>query len=233
MALAVDSGRLQREVEERADAARVLAHVGDGVLLVDRGGVIRLWNPAAETITGFAAASVLDHSVGEAIPGWQELVERIPVARSRESVHAETLPLETEHGERWLSISAVRFFGGTVYAFRDVSDDRRLQELKADFVATASHELRTPLAAVYGAAQTLKRHDFALDEAGRERFISMIVDESDRLGRIVNDILLASQLDADRLVVSPEPFDAADLVERVVVPARPRTPPGVSVDVSS
>ena len=92
MALAIDSGGLQREVEERADAARVLAHVGDGVFLVDRGGVIRLWNPAAETITGFAAASVLDHSVGEAIPGWQALVERIPVAHSREPVHAETLP---------------------------------------------------------------------------------------------------------------------------------------------
>ena len=231
MALAVDSGRLQREVEERADAARVLAHVGDGVLLVDRGGVIRLWNPAAETITGFAAASVLDHSVGEAIPGWQELVERIPVARSRESVHAETLPLETEHGERWLSISAVRFFGGTVYAFRDVSDDRRLQELKADFVATASHELRTPLAAVYGAAQTLKRHDFALDEAGRERFVSLIVDESDRLGRIVNEILLANQLDARQVEMAAEPFDALDLLDRVVESVRTHAPPNVVLAV--
>src|ERR671919_2891875 len=231
MALAVDSGRLQREVEERADAARVLAHVGDGVLLVDRGGVIRLWNPAAETITGFAAASVLDHSVGEAIPGWQELVERIPVARSRESVHAETLPLETEHGERWLSISAVRFFGGTVYAFRAVSDDRRLQELKADFVATASHELRTPLAAVYGAAQTLKRHDFALDEAGRERFVSLIVDESDRLGRIVNEILLANQLDARQVEMAAEPFDALDLLDRVVESVRTHAPQDITFDV--
>jgi PAS domain S-box-containing protein len=231
MALAIDNGRLQREVEERADAARVLAHVGDAVFFVDRGGVIRLWNPAAETITGLAAASVLDHSVGETIPGWQALVERIPVANSREPVHAETLPLETEQGERWISISAAEFFGGTVYAFRDVSDDRRLQELKADFVATASHELRTPLAAVYGAAQTLRRHDFALDEAGRERFVSLIVDESDRLGRIVNEILLANQLDAGQLDVTNEPFDALDLLDRVVESVRTHAPPNIVLTI--
>jgi two-component system, OmpR family, phosphate regulon sensor histidine kinase PhoR len=231
MALAIDTGGLQREVEERADAARVLAHVGDGVFLVDRGGVIRLWNPAAETITGFAAASVLDHSVGEAIPGWQALVERIPVAHSREPVHAETLPLETEEGERWISISAVQFFGGTVFAFRDVTDDRRLQELKADFVATASHELRTPLAAVYGAAQTLRRHDFALDEAGRERFVSLIVDESDRLGRIVNEILLANQLEARQIDTASEPFEALDFLDRVIESVRTHAPPNIVLTI--
>jgi PAS domain S-box-containing protein len=226
-ALAVENGRLHREVEERADAARVLAYVGDGVFLLDRGGVIRLWNPAAETITGFAAASVLDRSAAEAIPGWQGLVDRIPVADSPEPLHAETLPLDTGRGERWISISGVDFFDGTVYAFRDVTDEHRVQELKAEFVATASHELRTPLAAVYGAAQTLRRHDFALDEAGRERFVSLIVDESDRLGRIVNEILLANQLDAGQVHITSEPFDAPDLLERVVESVRAHAPAGI------
>ena len=139
----------------------------------------------------------------------------------------ETFPLETVRGERWISISGVDFFGGIVYAFRDVTDARRLEELKADFVATASHELRTPLAAVYGAAQTLRRHDFALDEAGRNRFVSLIVDESERLNRIVNEILLANQLDAGRLDLVDEPFDADDLVHRVVESAREHGPPGI------
>ena len=232
-ALAVDNARLYREVEERADAARVLTYVGDGVFLLDRAGVIRLWNPAAEVITGVAASAVVGHAASEAMPGWQGLAERVPVVSSREPGRAETVPLETGKGERWISISGVEFFGGTVYAFRDVTEERRLDELKAEFVATASHELRTPLAAVYGAAQTLRRHDFVLDEAGRDRFLSLIVDESERLSRIVNEILLANQLDADRLDVSREPFDAADLVERVVDSVRTHTPPGVSVDVVS
>jgi PAS domain S-box-containing protein len=232
-ALAVDNARLYREVEERADAARVLTYVGDGVFLLDRAGVVRLWNPAAESITGLTAPGVVGHPVAEAIPGWQALVDRIPVVSSNEPGRAETVPVETSKGERWISISGVEFFGGTVYAFRDVTEERRLDELKAEFVATASHELRTPLAAVYGAAQTLRRHDFVLDEAGRDRFLSLIVDESERLGRIVSEILLANQLDADRLDVSREPFDPADLVERVVDSVRTHTPPGVTIDINS
>jgi two-component system phosphate regulon sensor histidine kinase PhoR len=98
-------------------------------------------------------------------------------------------------------------------------------------VATASHELRTPLAAVYGAAQTLRRHDFALDEAGRERFVSLIVDESDRLGRIVNEILLANQLDAGQLDMTIEPFDALDLLDRVVESVRTHAPPNITLAV--
>ncbi|HEY7562440.1 MAG TPA: PAS domain S-box protein [Gaiellaceae bacterium] len=229
-ALAVDNAHLTREVEEAADAARVLTYVADGVTLVDRTGTIRLWNPAAEAITGLPSDAVLGHTAAEAIAGWKTLAQRIPVGPASEPVMPETLPLETERGERWISISGVDFFGGTVYAFRDLTDAHRLEELKADFVATASHELRTPLAAVYGAAQTLRRHDFALDEAGRDRFVSLIVDESERLNRIVNEILLANQLDAGRLDLIDEPFDPGDLVERVVESAREHGPPGITLE---
>jgi PAS domain S-box-containing protein len=229
-ALALDDARLHAEVEERADAARVLTYVADAVILVDRAGVIRLWNPAAEAITGLSSAAVLGREAASSIPGWEALADRIPVGGVPDPVPPSTLPLETERGERWISISGVQFFGGTVYAFRDLTEDRRLEELKADFLATASHELRTPLAAVYGAAQTLRRHDFALDEAGRERFVALIVDESERLGRIVNEILLANQLELGRLELSREPFDPVDLVERVVEATRIHAPPGIELD---
>ena len=227
MALAIDNARLTRDVEESADAARVLTYVADGVVLVDQTGAIRLWNPAAEAIIGLTSDKVIGRAAGDAIAGWKALADRIPVGTAAESVQPETFPFETERGERWISISGVDFFGGIVYAFRDVTDARRLEELKADFVATASHELRTPLAAVYGAAQTLRRHDFALDEAGRNRFVSLIVDESERLNRIVNEILLANQLDAGRLDLVEEPFDASDLIHRVVESAREHGPPRI------
>jgi PAS domain S-box-containing protein len=233
IALALDRARLHREVEERADAARVLEHVGDGVLLLDRRGIIRLWNPAAEAITSIDSESVIGHPAAEAIPGWQDAVDTVPLAASPDPGHDEVvIPIETSRGERWISISGVRFFGGTVYAFRDLTDVRQLEEIKADFIATASHELRTPLAAVYGAAQTLLRHDFALDEVGRDRFVSLIADESERLGRIVNEILLANQLDSGRLDVEVEPFDAGELVERVVESTRAYAPPTVRIEVN-
>jgi PAS domain S-box-containing protein len=231
IALAIDNARLYREVEARADAEQVLTYVGDGILLVDRGGVVRLWNSAAETITGIAAGTVRGRPATEAIPGWRAIVDRIPVATSPEPSHAATIPIDVAQRERWLSISGVKFFGGTVYAFRDVTEAHRLDELKAEFVATASHELRTPLAAVYGAAQTLRRHDFALDEAGRHRFVTLIVDESERLSRIVNEILLANQLDAGRLDVATEPFDPRDLIERVVEAVGTHAPPALTLEI--
>ena len=231
-ALAIDNARLTREVEESADAARVLTYVADGVVLVDQTGTIRQWNPAAEAITGLTRDELLGRGAGDAIAGWKGVADRIPVGTAAEPVQPETFPLETARGERWISISGVDFFGGIVYAFRDVTDARRLEELKADFVATASHELRTPLAAVYGAAQTLRRHDFALDEAGRNRFVSLIVDESERLNRIVNEILLANQLDAGRLDLVDEPFVAGDLIQRVVESAREHGPPGIRFETT-
>jgi PAS domain S-box-containing protein len=165
-ALAIDTARMHEEVEARAEAARVLSYVGDGVFLLDRSGTIRLWNPMAEAITTLSAESVIGRAATDAIPGWDQIAERVPIGPARQPGAAEALPLETERGERWISISGVEFFGGTVYAFRDITDAHRLDELQAEFISTASHELRTPLAAVYGAAQTLRRHDFALDEAG-------------------------------------------------------------------
>ena len=229
--IAIDRARLYLEVEERADAARVLTYVADAVLLLDRADVVRLWNPAAESITGIASAAVLGRPPAEVIPGWREAVDSIPISTSPAPGHPEVMiPIEIEHGERWIAISGVQFFGGTVYAFRDVTEGRQLEELKADFIATASHELRTPLAAVYGAAQTLLRHDFALDEAGRERFVSLIAEESERLGRIVNEILLANQLDSGRVDLGSEPFDPVELVERAVEAARAHAPPEISIE---
>ena len=230
IALAVDRARLYLEVEARADEGRVLAHVADGVVLIDRAGIVRLWNPAAEAITAVSAADAIGRSAAEVIPGWQEAASSVPVSASPDPGHAEVvIPIETHSGERWIAISGVQFFGGTVYAFRDLTDVRQLEALKADFIATASHELRTPLAAVYGAAQTLLRHDFALDEGGRDRFVSLIAEESERLGRIVNEILLANQLDAGRLDLESEPFDAGELVERVVEAARAYAPADVTI----
>jgi PAS domain S-box-containing protein len=230
--LVIDNARLHQQVQEGADAAHVLTYVADGVFLVDRSGVVRLWNPTMEAITGYDAQRVVGAQAVDAIPDWTTLAERIPIGGA-EPVSPETVPLETEYGERWVSVSGVEFFDGTVYALRDLTETRRLEQLKADFVATASHELRTPLAAVYGAAQTLRRHDFALDESGRERFVSLIVEEAERLGRIVNDILLANQLDIGSLELRNEVFDPVDLVERVVEAARAHAPASIAIEVES
>jgi PAS domain S-box-containing protein len=232
-AAAIENAQLYREVEERAQAARVLETVGDGVFLVDDQGVVRLWNRAAEAITGLARAQVVGRRLDELLPGWDELLSRVPVAGAPGPAAAETQPVELGGGERWLSMSGVGFDEGTVYAFRDITEERALEELRQDLVATVSHELRTPLAAIYGSALTLARKDLELEETLHGKLMQIIVEESSRLADIVNDLLLASQLDAGQLEVNIVHCDAITLTKSVVEAARTHLPEGVTVELEA
>ena len=200
VAAAVSQSTLLAAAEERAQAARVLAAVGDGVLLLDSGGTVRYWNRAAEAITGLPAADVLDRPVAEVIPGWEAVVGQVPVVSEHAmSARAQSLPLGLPGRELWLSVSAVAVADGVVYAFRDLTEDRALESLRTEFVSTVSHELRTPLAAIYGAAMTLRRGDVEISAEQRETLFGVIANESDRLARTVNAILWASRLDNNTL----------------------------------
>jgi PAS domain S-box-containing protein len=221
-------------LQQRAVATRVLSNVGDGVVLVDRDGVVAFWNRAAQTITGVRPEAVRGRKIEDAIPHWREVSERVPVSGqpgNGERARAETIPLDIGGRERWLSFSGVAFEDGTVYTFRDVTEERRLVEARSDCVATVSHELRTPLAAIYGAALTLRRSDVELDAAGREQLLSTIADQSDRLARIVEEILLTSRLAAGELRVARGRFDADAIVRDTVDAASIRLPAGVRLEV--
>ena len=224
-AVAVDNALLFDEVERRADAARVLEHIGDGVFMLDENGVVRLWNRAAEAVTRLRADEVVGRSAEVAIPGWSAISAHVPVASApAAAARAETLPLGLPDRELWLSIAGVGFADGTVYAFRDLTADRALEELRADFVSTVSHELRTPLAAIYGAALTLQREDLDLEESQRTNLLGVISTESDRLARTVNDILWASRLDSDRVRLDLGSHDPRELARTVIDAARVHVP---------
>jgi PAS domain S-box-containing protein len=232
-AAAIDNARLYAESERRSRAARALEAVGDGVVLVDRDGIIRLWNPAATTITGLSEAEVLGRPIADVVHRWRELSPLIPVAdKPGEPVRAETVPVEFGGRELWISGSGVGFEEGTVYAFRDLTEERALESLKADFVATVSHELRTPLAAIYGSAQTIRRTDIELDPDIHDQLLSVIASESDRLGTIVSDLLVAGRLDANQLPIEVERCDPAELVEAVVEAARTHLPESIELELA-
>ncbi len=217
VAVAVDNAQLYRAAEERAQAARVLASVGDGVFLVDRHGLVRTWNRAAAAATGIAEQAVIDRLAVDAIPGWSTVVTRIPLASEGGGApRPESLPLDLGERELWLSIHGVVVPDGIVYAFRDLTEDRALETMRTEFVSTVSHELRTPLAAIYGAAMTLRRSDVTLADEQRANLLEVVSAEADRLARTVNDILWASRLDTDSLHVSIENCDPMALARDVV-----------------
>jgi signal transduction histidine kinase len=135
--------------------------------------------------------------------------------------------------ELWLSITAVGFDDGSVYAFRDLTEERAVETLKSDFVSTISHELRTPLAAIYGAALTLRREDVPLGEPQRAGLLEVIASESDRLARIVNDVLWVSRLESDGLRTVIEPCDGVELARTVVDAARQYVPATIKLELSA
>jgi two-component system phosphate regulon sensor histidine kinase PhoR len=224
----IENAKLYEEVEKRARAARALETIADGVVLLDRDERVLLWNNAAEAMTGLTAAHVVGLPAREALPGYAENVAVVDV-----DGRPQTVPLEINGRELWLSFSAVRFEEGTVYAFRDLTEERALEQMRSDFVATVSHELRTPLAAIYGAAVTLRRPDLDLGEDIRGRLFEIVADESDRLARIVNDVLLASHLDSGQLQLRIETVDAAKVTETVVDAARTHLPDGVTLTLDA
>src|SRR5207245_4976305 len=104
---------------------------------------------------------------------------------------AETLPFELAGRERWLSVSGVGFDEGTVYAFRDLTEERALERIRQDLVATVSHELRTPLVAIYGSALTLARTDLELEQAMRSKLLEGLGEEPAGRADIVHRLLRA------------------------------------------
>jgi PAS domain S-box-containing protein len=221
-ALAPLLGRSRLSRQQRDRAARVLSHLGEGVFLVDSNGVIRLWNAGAETITGLAAEQVSGFPIETALPGWPSAVARVPAFEVDERSQPQTIPVEIAGRVLWLSIARVEFSDGTIYAFRDATSEHRLEAIRAEFVATVSHELRTPLAALHGAALTLTQRGHQLPAETRDKLMRMISAQSKRLAGLVEDILLAGQLDAGTLRVEREPFNAAAVARAAVDEARQR-----------
>jgi two-component system phosphate regulon sensor histidine kinase PhoR len=163
------------------------------------------------------------------MPGYAQSAQRMPLDGSR----PETVPIEIEGRELWLSFSAVEFDEGTVFAFRDLTEDRALEQMRSDLVATVSHELRTPLAAIYGAAVTVRRPDLDVGDETRDRLLEIVEHESGRLAEIVNDLLLASHLDSGRLQLAIVTVDPKAITTSVVEAARTHLPDGITLDLAA
>jgi signal transduction histidine kinase len=231
--VAVENALLYREAERRGDAARALTYVGDAVVLVDRAGIVRYWNHAAELMTRIPEAEALGTAAASVVPGWGAIQEHVEPADAETGALARsaTVPVTVFGGERWVSVAAVDFDEGCVYALRDMTEEHVLEQARAEFVATASHELRTPLAAVYGAVRTLRRRDVDIGDENRELFLDIIENETERLNAIVGQILLADQLESDGLTVREETCDLAGLADEVVAAARVRAPESIRIGV--
>jgi PAS domain S-box-containing protein len=220
--------------DARELATRVLAHVDAGVLLVDADGIVRLWNPAAEVVTGLSAKEVVGRPAAEAIPGWAALVRRVPAASGpgdiAQRTAAETLSLRGHEVE--LEVSAIGSPDGVVYTIRDAGAERSADVMRRELVAMVAHELKTPLASIHGAASTLLRAGGDFAGPARDRLLEIVAGEAARLRRLVNDLLAADALASGRLELAITECNAAAAVSEVVEAGRFRLPDGVSLEAA-
>jgi PAS domain S-box-containing protein len=204
----------QRVAVEREQSVAILANVADGIVAVDRDGHVVVWNAAAEQITGVPTTEALARTTAQVL---QRNLE------SDDGVGANRLvSIMRGREEVWLSLSEAVMrdptgaVAGRIFAFRDISAERGVEQMKSEFVSAVSHQLRAPLTSIYGFAQTLLRQDIQFGDHERRTFLSYIASESERLTRIVDKLLNVARLDTGDLVVSLEPIDVGSVLADAV-----------------
>jgi PAS domain S-box-containing protein len=213
LALSLDSYRLFGEViEERSRFRRIFHGSKEGICLLDDQGIVRAWNPALQTITGYDAEEMVGH------PWWDKLVVRDRQQRrlvDKDLIAAEAgeeLEVLTRSGPaRWVSVVADEVAStdetGWVVLLRDVTAQHLAEEAKSDFVSTISHELRTPLTTIKGSLQVLERGASKLSPEAIDQMVDVLGRGADRLERLVMNLLFVSQLESDRVTIVPDQVD--------------------------
>jgi PAS domain S-box-containing protein len=200
---------------ERERSYAILSNVADGIVAVDREGRVVLWNEAAEGMTGVPAAAALGRTP-------VEVLQRELASGDDDRVGERVLAIQRGGEEVWLSLTEaimrdpVGSVSGRIFAFRDVSAELIVDQMKSAFVSTVSHQLRAPLTSIYGFAETLLRRDVLFGDAERETFLGYISSEAQRLTSIVDTLLDVARLEAGDLHVEVAPTDLRAVVSAVV-----------------
>ena len=206
-------GRVDSLARDRARMEAILSSMIEGVLVVNDQGRLQLVNEAARRILKLEKES-LDRSYVEAIrhPGIVEHIGRALAGQESEglelSVTRDTTRTLVAH------VTPVVAAGrGAVLVMHDITELRKADQVRRDFVANVSHELRTPLTAIKGYAEALL--DDAEDPDAREKFLDIIHRHATRMERLVKDLLRLARLDAGQETVELVPCDVDGLLRGI------------------
>jgi two-component system, OmpR family, phosphate regulon sensor histidine kinase PhoR len=194
----------------------VLANMTGGIIIVDVNGHIALVNRAACRIIRVREEEALGRPyqeikrsyeftrfIEEGVTRQEHLSEELTVYDPEEKIlRIDVVPMD-EEGDH---------YRGMLFHFQDVTEIRKLERMRSEFVANVSHELKTPIAAVQGFAETLLTGGVKDEETARS-FLQIIYDEGDRLNRLIGDILELSKIESRRVPLAFEPIELRPLFE--------------------
>lgn len=211
--------QMTRIRQNESQLESVLDNMINGVMMIDPHGRILLMSRRAEEILGFSARELVGRNYAEAKQQY-ELSQLIQEAlSSREHIREEITFYFPE--ERLLELNLVPIhgenndFSGLLLVLQDVTAIRRLERMRSEFVANVSHELKTPIAAVKGFAETLLSGAVNDEETARS-FLQIIFDESDRLNRLIGDILALSKIESKRVPMYFSPVELDSFMMKTI-----------------
>jgi two-component system phosphate regulon sensor histidine kinase PhoR len=216
--------RLRAQIEglarEQAKAGAILDGMVEGVIAVDGHDRIVLTNSRARAMLGLTAAGLRQQPFLEVVRH-AELHRVFGEARTagpgggvRRAIRlAAPAPLLLEVHAAPLALGAEGT--GVVMVLHDVTELRRLERVRTEFIANVSHELRTPLTAIHGAIETLLEGALA-DPGDARRFLQVVHRHTERLGRLLDDLTDLSNIELGRVAFKPVAVELADAVDSVV-----------------
>ena len=202
--------------EEKDKLASILANMSDGVLATDDVGRIIVVNRRAVQMLHKEEKDILGQEISAILGIDKEKIDEYVLGENH------TVMLELDFHDEPLIVRVTftpihrrnRGITGTIVVLQDVTEQEKMEQSRRDFVANVSHELRTPLTTIKSYLEALE--EGALEDPGlAKRFVGVTRNETERMIRLVNDLLHLSRLDSRQAVIHKEPTDLADMLEDV------------------
>jgi two-component system, OmpR family, sensor histidine kinase ResE len=198
--------------QEKEQLSSILSSMADGVITFNRDGTILITNPPADRFLQQWYYEKSDNS-DEPIPtSVKELLQNVVVTETEQTGEI------TLQGRSYVVIVSPLYnnntIRGAVVVVRDMTEERRLDKLRKDFIANVSHELRTPISMLQGYSEAIV-DDIAESEEEKKEIARIIYDESLRMGRLVNDLLDLARMEAGHIMLNKEFVPIMPFTERV------------------
>ena len=196
--------------EKQTKLEAVMQSMDSGVIAIDKENRVILINPYAEKIFG-----IKRDIIGEKLLNNIRDFELEDIIKNKEDNKEITIfwPVKKDLKIRTADIINGDERLGTVAVIHDITDIKKLENIRSQFVANVSHELKTPLTSIKGFAETLKD---VKDNEIREKFLNIINDEAERLSRLISDILSLSKIENTK-VMSKEPINVNGAISQVIL----------------
>lgn len=207
--------------------AAILETAGDGIITINVHGIIESANPAAAQLFGYAPGEMIGRDVNTIMLSSKQEHNGVifKPAQHNGKAHADNLCQEVEGLRKdgstiplELSVTEMKLVDQTLFTgiLHDLTERKRADKLKNEFVSTVSHELRTPLTSIYGGLKLLVSGGVGTLPEQARNLVELAYRNSERLNLLINDILDIQKIESGRFAIELKPLDAATLVRQAL-----------------